>query len=308
MDSPVIRIATRKSKLALLQAELAKAMILRVRPGALIELVPIVSSGDKIIDRPLAEVGGKGLFTKEIEEALLCDAADIAVHSVKDMEWKLPDGLALAAILPREDARDALVSAKYTRLIELPPGAVVGTASLRRASQLKNIRPDLQTSLLRGNVPTRIEKIERGEYDATLLAMAGLKRLGLGAHAKEIFETQTIMPAVAQGAIGIECRADDNALVTLLGEINHEISSQAVTAERAMLRVLDGSCRTPIGGFAEISDGQLRLRGEVLSPDGSERYTEEGIGEAADASALGERIGAALKAKAGHILALTAEQ
>lgn len=307
MDSPVIRIATRKSKLALLQAEMAKATILRVKPGAVIELVPIISSGDRITDRPLAEVGGKGLFTKEIEEALLRGAADIAVHSVKDMEWKLPDGLALAAILPREDARDTLLSAQYPTLQELPQGAVIGTASLRRAAQLKNIRPDLQTTLLRGNVPTRIEKIERGECDAALLAMAGLKRLGLEAHAKEIFAVETIMPAVAQGAIGIECRADDSALVTLLGEINHETSSQAVTAERAMLRILDGSCRTPIGGYAEVKNGKLHLRGEVLSPDGSERYSEEGSADAFEAVALGEKIGAALKAKAGHILALTKE-
>lgn len=298
----LIRIGTRKSKLALLQTEEVRAAIGRVAPDINVEIVPLVSSGDRILDRPLADVGGKGLFTKELEEALLNGTIDLAVHSLKDLEWKMPGGLVLAATLAREDVRDVLVCPEFRTFAALPQGASIGTASVRRAAQLRGMRADIMTPLLRGNVPTRLEKIARGEMTGGILALAGLKRLGLEAAATEIFSTEVMLPAVGQGAIGIECRGKDEGLRGLLAQINHLPTFHAVTAERAMLAVLDGSCRTPIGGYAKIVGDTLHLTGEVLALDGSEKYADSMTGTIEDAFTLGTETGRRLKARAGHLL------
>ncbi len=302
MNSEVIRIGTRKSKLALLQVAEVERAIGRLAPGVRVEVISIVSSGDRITDRPLADVGGKGLFTKELEEALLEGRIDIAVHSLKDMEWHLPAGLVLTAVLEREDVRDVLVSPAFKTLSGMPAGSIIGTASVRRAAQIRHTRPDLGTTLLRGNVPTRIEKIDKGECAGGILALAGLKRLGLTEHATEAFAVEQMLPAVAQGAIGIECRKDATEIRELMQRITHTPSERAVTAERAMLAILDGSCRTPIGGYAEIVDDVLSLRGEVLSLDGTERYTAAASGPVDGAVLIGEEVGKMLRVQAAHLL------
>jgi hydroxymethylbilane synthase len=300
-SAALFRIGTRGSPLALAQARqvrdlLASALAL---PADRIALEVIRTSGDMIRDRPLAEAGGKGLFTKEIEEALLAGSIDVAVHSAKDMPTLLPPGLAIAAVLPREDARDVFISRKATTLRELARGATVGTASLRRQALVKRLRPDLAMVPLRGNVETRLRKLDAGEVDATLLALAGLKRLGLEQAATAVLAVDEFLPAVGQGVIAIEARADDKRTTTLLDAVNHVDTATALMAERAFLAVLDGSCRTPIAGHATAADGRLEFRGLIARPDGSAVFETARRGAGADAVALGADAGRELKAKAG---------
>jgi hydroxymethylbilane synthase len=255
----------------------------------------IKTTGDHILDRPLAEIGGKGLFTREIDDALLAGAVDIAVHSMKDVPTVLPDGLVIAAMLPRADVRDALIAMGCTSIEDLPPGAVVGTASLRRAAQLLAARPDLQVVPLRGNVQTRLRKLEAGEVAATLLAMAGLTRLGLEAQATAALPTEVMLPAVAQGALGIQARRRDEALGALLDRINDAPTFRCVVAERGFLAALEGSCRMPIAALAELDSEHLRFRGLVARPDGRDLRRVERQGAAGEAEALGAVLGAELR-------------
>ncbi|MEK9753886.1 MAG: hydroxymethylbilane synthase [Rhodospirillaceae bacterium] len=305
-DRPLFRIGTRGSPLATAQTleardRLAAAVPALAGAGAM-EVVEIKTSGDAILDRPLAEVGGKGLFTKELDAALLDGRIDIAVHSVKDVETFLPDGVVLAACLEREDPRDAFLSLKAPSLAELLAGSVVGSASLRRQAQILNRRPDLKVTLIRGNVQTRLAKLADGACDATVLAVAGLNRLGMAEKASAVLSPEEMLPAVGQGAIGITCRADDTAALEFLAAVDHAESHIRVRAERALLAALDGSCRTPIGGLAEISGSRLRLRGLVAKADGSAMYETEREGALADAEALGDDAGRELRARAGDDL------
>jgi hydroxymethylbilane synthase len=297
----ILRLGTRGSPLALTQADMVRKAIAAAHgfDAELIEVVTIRTSGDRIQDRPLAEAGGKGLFTKEIEEALSDGRIDLAVHSSKDMPTVLPDGLVLTAFLPREDPRDAFVSRKAKTLDALPRGARVGTASLRRQAQLLRKRPDLEVVSLRGNVETRLRKLDDGVADATLLAYAGLKRLGITDAATTVLEIDEFLPAVGQGAIGIEVRVKDDKTRALLSAINHDETATALAAERAFLGVLDGSCKTPIAGHASISGGELRFRGMILKPDGSEAHEVTRTGDAADAAPLGADAGRELKRRGG---------
>jgi hydroxymethylbilane synthase len=300
-ESPILRIGSRGSPLALVQARevqsrLAAARGLDIRR---IEIKVIRTTGDSIQDRPLAEAGGKGLFTKEIEEALIAGVIDVAVHSSKDMPTVLPAGLVLSAFLPREDARDAFISRRAGTLRDLPAGAAIGTASLRRQALVKRLRGDLTTVPLRGNVETRLRKVEAGEVDATLLAVAGLKRLGLLGAATALLDVDEFLPAVGQGAIGIETRADDAATRAFVAAIDDPDTATALVAERAFLAVLDGSCRTPIGGHARISDGIVRFRGMVAKPDGSAVLEAFRQGRREEAMALGADAGRELKRRAG---------
>lgn len=300
-----LKIGTRGSPLALAQAyetrrRLAAAFDLAEEA---FEIVVIKTTGDNRAmidaDRPLKEIGNKGLFTKEIEEAMLDGRIDIAVHSMKDMPVEQPEGLMLDCYLPREDVRDAFVSPHVKRLSDLPQGAVVGTSSLRRRAQLLAYRPDLKVVEFRGNVQTRLKKLEDGVATATFLAMAGLNRLGMTDVVSSAIETEEMLPAVAQGAIGIERRSDDERAATMLAAIHDAPTGQRLVAERALLAALDGSCETPIGGLAEIDGDTLRLRGEILKPDGSQRLTDEATGPISDGAAMGRAMGEALLAKAG---------
>ena len=299
--TPLLRIGSRGSPLALVQAREVQGRLAAAcdAPPEHIEIKIIRTTGDVVQDRPLSAGGGKGLFTKEIEEALLSGAIDLAVHSSKDMTTVLPEGLVLSAFLPREDPRDAFISRKAKTLRELPAGAVVGTASLRRAAMVKQLRPDLSIMPLRGNVETRLRKSAAGEADATLLAVAGLKRLGLFAAARAVLDVDEFVPAVGQGAIGIEIRADDAKTRALLAKIDDADTATAVTAERAFLAVLDGSCRTPIGGHARIENDVVRLRGLIVKTDGSEAFEVFRDGPRAQAAALGADAGHELKARGG---------
>jgi len=299
--SQTLRIGSRGSPLAL-----AQARELRERLSAACGLAPdaveirvIKTTGDVIQDRPLSEVGGKGLFTKEIEQALIDNAIDLAVHSSKDMPTVLPPGLILAATLPREDVRDAFVSKKAKSLADLPKGATVGTASLRRQALVRRARPDLKVESLRGNVETRIRKLDEGVADATLLALAGLKRLGLADVATAVLDIDTFLPAVGQGAIGLETRESDARTRELVAKVNDAATTTALAAERAFLEVLDGSCKTPIAGHARIIDGRLSFRGMILKVDGSEVHETQRTGAIGDAVALGEDAGRELKARGG---------
>lgn len=296
-----LRIGTRGSPLALAQAHETRARLMAAfnLPEEAFEIVVIKTTGDRILDRPLKEIGGKGLFTKEIEEALLGGAIDIAVHSMKDMPVEQPPGLVLSTYLPREDVRDAFVSRKIARLADLEPGAVVGTSSLRRRAQLLNARPDLQVVEFRGNVQTRLKKLDDGVALATFLAMAGLNRLELSDIAQSAIAPEEMLPAVAQGAIGIEERLGDPMTTPMLEAIHHTETGQRLAAERAFLAALDGSCETPIGGLAELSGGSVRLRGEILRPDGSERIADDQTAPIEDAAELGRAMGQALRARAG---------
>lgn len=296
-----LRVGSRGSPLALVQAREVVRRLAAARglTADQIEIKVIRTTGDAIQDRTLAEAGGKALFTKEIEEALLSGAIDLAVHSSKDMPTALPPGLALTAFLPREDARDAFISHKAQRVRDLPMGAVVGTASLRRQAFVKRLRPDLEVVPLRGNVETRLRKLEAGEVDATLLAVAGLKRLGLLAAATAVLEIEEFLPAVGQGAIGIETRAGDEATCALVRKINDAETATALAAERAFLAELDGSCRTPIGGHARVSAGIVRFRGIIVKPDGSEAFEVFREGRADEAAALGADAGGELRRRAG---------
>jgi hydroxymethylbilane synthase len=299
--SPVLRIGSRGSPLALAQAREVQSRLATACGIAAeqIEIKTIRTTGDAIQDRPLSTAGGKGLFTKEIEEALLARQIDLAVHSSKDMPTVLPDGLLLDAFLPREDPRDAFISRKAKSLRELPHGAVVGTASLRRQAMVKRLRPDLKVVTLRGNVETRLRKLDAGEADATLLAVAGLKRLGLLASATMVLDADEFLPAVGQAAIGIETRADDEATRALVTKISDGDTAMALAAERAFLAVLDGSCRTPIAGHARVRDGMVHFRGMILRPDGSEAHEAAREGRCAAAAELGADAGRELKDRAG---------
>jgi hydroxymethylbilane synthase len=301
MAQSLIRIGSRGSPLALAQAQMVRGELAAAHGLAedAIEIRVIKTTGDTIQDRPLAEMGGKGLFTKEIEQALLDGAIDLAVHSAKDMVTVLPAGLLLAACLPREDARDVLISRTAKSIAELPQRATVGTASLRRQAQVKMLRPDLNVVPLRGNVETRLKKIAAGEADATILALAGLKRLGLERAAAAVLEPDAFLPAVGQGAIAIETRVDDDTTRRLVAAINDAATLTAVSAERAFLAVLDGSCKTPIAGHARISGAQLSFRGLIAKPDGSKSFETARQGAAADATALGADAGRELKARGG---------
>jgi hydroxymethylbilane synthase len=269
------------------------------RPADTIELKIIRTTGDTIVDRPLAEEGGKGLFTKEIEEALIRGDIDLAVHSAKDMPTFLPKGLMLAACLEREDPRDVFISAKAKTIAALPQGAKVGTASLRRQAIMKRARPDLEVAPLRGNVETRLRKLDGGEADAIILALAGLRRLGLEGRATRIMSADEFLPAAGQGAIAIETREDDAATRALLAKIDHADTSTAVAAERAFLAVLDGSCKTPIGAHAIIEDETVRFRGLIARPDGSTAHDIAATGARSDAVKIGESCARELKQRAG---------
>ena len=297
-----LKIGTRGSPLALAQAHetrdrLAAAFEL---PHEAFQIAVIKTTGDKIIDRPLKEIGGKGLFTKEIEEAMLSGDIDIAVHSMKDMPVAQPGGLVLDCYLPHEDVPDAFVSQGVARLADLAEGAVVGTSSLRRRAQLLNYRPDLNVVEFRGNVQTRLKKLADGVAEATFLAMAGLNRLGMAAVAKSAIEVDEMLPAVAQGAIGIERRGDDIRVADMLAAIHHTETGQRLAAERAFLAGLDGSCETPIGGLAILDGATLYLKGEILRPDGSERLADALSGPIEDGAMLGAELANTLRTRAGE--------
>lgn len=301
MQSNVLRIGTRGSPLALAQAGMVRAELAAAHGLAAdtIEIKIIRTTGDVIQDRPLADVGGKGLFTKEIEEALLAGSIDLAVHSAKDLPTALPHGLAIAAVLPREDPRDAFISRKAKTLHALDPGATVGTASLRRQALVKRLRPDLEVMSFRGNVETRLRKLDDGVVDATLLAFAGLRRLGLADSATAVLDADEFLPAVGQGIIALETCEDDTRTRVLIECINAADDATALAAERAFLTVLEGSCRTPIAGHAKVAAGRVNFRGLIAKPDGSEVFETTRTGSAAQAAALGRDAGRELKERAG---------
>ncbi len=297
-----LKIGTRGSPLALAQVELMIAELKRAHPDLTAEIVKIVTSGDRIQDRALSEAGGKGLFTKEIEDALLAGTIDCAVHSMKDMPTQLPDGLVIPCLLPREDPRDAFFSLKAKTLDELPPGAVIGTSSLRRQAIVLSRRPDLKVAVFRGNVGTRLKKLEEGAVDATLLAVAGLKRLGQGHLVKNILEPDVMLPAVAQGAVGIEVRDDNERVREILSAVHCSVTELRVTAERAFLAVMDGSCKTPLAALMTEPDPQHRVRFDVLAarPDGADVKKASYIATVSslhEARQLGKQAGEELKAK-----------
>jgi hydroxymethylbilane synthase len=296
-----IRIGTRGSPLALAQAREVQTKLATVH-GMPLDDLPIVeirTSGDRIQDRPLSEVGGKGLFTKEIEEALYAKTIDIAVHSMKDLETMMPPGLEVAAVLEREDVRDAFISLKYGSLREVPKGATVGTSSLRRRAQLRQLRPDLEVVEFRGNVQTRLKKLKDGVADATFLACAGLKRLGQADRITNALATDDMLPAVGQGAIAVQARADEADLADRLTVLDHAPTSRCVGVERAFLRQLDGSCRTPIAGLAELGEEGVLFRGEILAVDGSKRFATTFTCAAAEAEARARAAASELLAQAG---------
>jgi len=299
-----LRIATRRSRLALWQAEHVAALLRAAHGGLQVELVPMVTEGDRILDRALAEVGGKGLFIKELEVAMYEGRADLAVHSMKDVPADLPEGMTLATVLERADPHDAFVSGQFPDLTALPQGARVGTSSLRRQCQLRHARPDLEIIQLRGNVDTRLRKLDEGLYDAIILAAAGLKRLGLDERIASLVPTETSLPAVGQGIIGIECRTDDAMTRRLVGALEHGPTRTCLEAERAFAARLEGSCQSPVAGFAELEGDRLRLRGLVGAPDGSQVFADEARGAAPEAASLGDGLAVRLlEAGAGPLLA-----
>lgn len=305
----IVRIATRASELALWQSRHVAAALQAAWPGLNCELVPITTTGDRILDRPLALIGGKGLFIKELEVAMLEGRADLAVHSMKDVPFELPDALHIAAILRREDPRDVLLSAKAHTLTALPQGCRVGTSSLRRRSQILALRPDLRLLDLRGNVPTRLGRLHNGDYDAIILAAAGLKRLGLYGDTACTLDIDQMLPAVGQGAIGIECRRGDVDIEALIAPLHDQTTACCVRAERAMNARLGGSCTVPVAGHAEFSDGQVSLRGLVAAVDGDDIVRQTASGPSADAVSIGDALGQALLAAgADRILSRLHEQ
>src|SRR5690554_379574 len=300
----ILRIATRSSPLAIWQAEYVQQRLIERNPSLQVELVRIKTQGDIILDTPLAKIGGKGLFVKELEQAMLDGRADIAVHSMKDVPMELPEGLVLAVICERDDPRDAFVSNNVAHFDELPEGAHVGTSSLRRSSQVKAARPDPRICSLRGNARTRLGKLYSGEFDAILLAAAGLKRLGLGARIRHELAPEVCLPAVGQGAVGIECRSEDPRVHALLAPLNDPLTWDRVVAERAMNRALEGGCQVPIAGYAELQDGELWMRGLVASEAGDLVLRVEGRAPRSQAADLGRDLAAQLlTAGAGDILA-----
>ncbi len=303
MSEKIIRIATRQSPLALWQAHYVQDRLMAAHPGLRVELVPMVTKGDVLLDTPLSKVGGKGLFVKELELAMLENRADLAVHSMKDVPVAFPEGLGLVTICEREDPRDAFVSDKYQDLDALPAGAIVGTSSLRRQCQISAQRPDLVIRSLRGNVGTRLSKLDAGEYDAIILAAAGLKRLGLESRIRSTLAAEVSLPAVGQGAVGIECRLDDKPLIELLQALSHADTDSCVRAERAMNTRLEGGCQVPIGSYAVLEGDQLWLRGLVGTPDGAQVIHAERRGHRDHAEQLGISLADELLARgAGDIL------
>ena len=297
----LLRIGTRGSPLALAQANEIRGRLAAIHAISVdrIKLDVIRTTGDAIRDRPLAQAGGKGLFTKEIDDALLAGVIDVGVHSAKDLPTTLPAGLAIAAVPPREDARDVFISLKVKTLRDLSSGAVVGTGSLRRQALLKGLRPDLAVVNFRGNVDTRLRKLEEGVVDATLLALAGLRRLGLAQKATAVLTIDEFLPAVGQGFLAVVARADDIRVLSLIAPLNNTMSARALAAERAFLAVLDGSCRTPIAGHAVVAADRLHFQGLIAKPDGSRQMRVEREGPAHDAVLLGTEAGRELKAQAG---------
>ncbi|WP_298776542.1 hydroxymethylbilane synthase [uncultured Shewanella sp.] len=287
MSENLLRIATRKSPLALWQAEFVKAELEKAHSGLVVELVPMSTKGDILLDTPLAKVGGKGLFVKELEVAILENRADIAVHSMKDVPVDFPEGLGLSVICERDDHRDAFVSNTYANIDALPQGATVGTSSLRRQCQIRAARPDLVIKDLRGNVGTRLAKLDAGQYDAIILAAAGLKRLNLIERIASYIEAEISLPANGQGAVGIECRLNDERIKTLLAPLEHTQTRYRVTAERAMNTYLEGGCQVPIGAYAEIKEKTLYLRGLVGKPDGSLIIRAKASGPVSEAENIG---------------------
>ncbi|MGL6473556.1 hydroxymethylbilane synthase [Aeromonas hydrophila] len=302
MAARTLKIATRKSPLALWQANFVKDRLEALYPELQVELVPMSTQGDKILDTPLAKVGGKGLFVKELETAMLEGRADIAVHSMKDVPVEFPEGLGLHTICEREDPRDAFVSNRFGQIDELPQGAVVGTSSLRRQCQLRAARPDLVIRDLRGNVNTRLAKLDAGEYDAIILAAAGLKRLEMAHRITAFIEPEQSLPANGQGAVGIECRLDDHELHALLAPLEHPETRIRVLTERAMNRALQGGCQVPIGAYALVQGEEVWLRGLVGSPDGSRVIRDEIRGPLADGEALGHTLAQRLLAAGADVI------
>ncbi len=296
--SSPIRIGTRGSPLALAQTEIVRGLLLAAHGDLAFEIVTIRTSGERLLDCPLADAGGKGLFTKELDEALLAGKIDLAVHSAKDVPTLLASGIRLAAFPPREDVRDVLVSTKANSLESLPAGAVVGTSAIRRQALVKRLRPDLSVKLLRGNVGTRLQKVTAQEFDATILALAGLKRLGLESHARVPLDPAVFPPSVGQGAIAIAIREGDERMERLVAAINHAPTSIALAAERAFLAALDGSCRAPIAGHTRINGSRLALYGLVIAPDGTGAVETTREGPVSDAAALGRDAGEELRARA----------
>ncbi|MBI1622097.1 hydroxymethylbilane synthase [Aquamicrobium zhengzhouense] len=301
MQTYELRIGTRGSALALAQAHETRSRLMAAHnlPEEAFEIVVITTSGDRILDRPLAEAGGKGLFTKEIEEALLNNRIDIAVHSSKDMPTQLPEGLELSAFLEREDVRDAFIGRQSAILEELPHGAVVGSSSLRRQALIRRIRPDIDVVMFRGNVQTRLRKLDEGQVAGTLLATAGLRRLGLADIITELLPVERFPPAPGQGAICIESRIGDERVKAMLAPIGHATTAAALTCERAFLGSLDGSCRTPLAGYAQIEGDRIVFNGMILTPDGTEVHEIEAEGAINEAAALGAKAGARIREKAG---------
>ena len=301
---PKIRIGTRGSPLALAQAHETRARLMAAHglDETHFDIVVITTTGDKVRG-PLAEIGGKGLFTKELEEALFAGTIDLAVHSMKDMPALIPDGLALSALLPREDPREAFISLSSMSLMDLPQGAMLGTSSVRRTAQALRLRPDLKTVGFRGNVETRLRKLGEGVADATFLACAGLRRLNLEKHITAVMEVADMLPSPAQGAIGLQIKADRNAVALLLEPLNHYETDVAVTCERAFMAALDGSCRTPIAGYAILEGKDIFFRGESLTLDGTQVFAAERRGPAVDAITLGRDAAAEVKAKGGRFIA-----
>ncbi len=303
MSDQIIRIATRKSPLAMWQAEHVAAELKKAHPGLEVELLGMSTQGDKILDTPLAKIGGKGLFVKELEQGMLAGSADIAVHSMKDVPVELPEGLHLPVIMQREDPRDAFVSNNFKGLDELPQGATVGTSSLRRECQLREGRPDLKIAPLRGNVNTRLRKLDEGEFDAIILAAAGLIRLGFEQRIAGYIAPEQSLPAIGQGAVGIECRVDDERVNVLLEPLRHAETALCVSAERAMNHRLMGGCQVPIAGYAILQGDELYLRGLVGEPDGSKIIRAETRGAHQDAEVMGVALANELLANgAGPIL------
>ncbi|VAW83153.1 Porphobilinogen deaminase [hydrothermal vent metagenome] len=297
MTKQIIRIATRKSPLALWQAEYVRANLEQAHPGLSVELLTMTTQGDRILDSPLAKIGGKGLFVKELENSLLDKTADIAVHSMKDVPVELPAGLHLPIICEREDPTDAFVSNDFASLDDLPQGAIVGTSSLRRQCQIKLKRPDLVIKDLRGNVGSRLKKLDNGDYAAIILASAGLIRLKLNERIRDRIDTNILLPAIGQGAVGIECRENDDETFALLAPLNHRETQIRIRAERAMNHKLEGGCQVPIAGYSELTDNRLFLRGLVGEPDGSVLLRSEASGAAEDAEAIGISVAEELLAQ-----------
>jgi hydroxymethylbilane synthase len=290
MSDQILRIATRKSPLAMWQAEHVAAELKKAHPGLEVELVGMSTQGDRILDAPLAKIGGKGLFVKELEQGMLDGRADLAVHSMKDVPAELPEGLHLSVIMDRHDPTDAFVSNKYKSLDELPEGACLGTSSLRRQSQVADRRPDLEIKPLRGNINTRLAKLDAGDFDAIILASSGLKRMGFNDRITDLITPEQSLPAIGQGALGMECRSNDERVNSLLAPLNHQESAICVGAERAMNHRLQGGCQVPIAGYAILDNGELWLRGLVGEPDGSLILRGEVRGAPEDAEQLGIQL------------------